>query len=161
MGVFGWGEVEMSSISALGLERFSTASAERKRFGTKSRTATYMLSFASAALGSVWGLLFCKCIILAVSALDIYLTVKYVEFMPQLELNPVGRWLLGVDNGPECKLQHAAAFITAKFAGNVIVLATIEMLAHCRFRRVGFVAAAVALFQISLGIFLLFADFHH
>ena len=86
------------------------------------------------------------------------LTVKYVEFLPQLELNPIGRWLLELDNGPECKLQNAAAFITAKFAGNVLVLAIIEMLAHCRFRRVGFVAAAVALFQILLGLFMCYAD---
>jgi hypothetical protein len=117
------------------------------------------MGLASSALGSVWGLLICKCIILVVSALDIYLTVKYVEFLPELELNPVGRWLLGFDNGPVCKLQNAAAFITAKFAGNVLVLAIIEMLAHCRFRKVGFVAASVAFFQILLGLFLCYADF--
>ncbi len=149
----------MSSISALGSERFSTPRIERSWFESCLHSATRMISLASIALGSVWGLLICKCIILAVSALDIYLTVKYVESMPQLELNPVGRWLLGVDNGPECKLQHAAAFITAKYAGNVLVLAIIELLAHCRFRRVGFVAGAVALFQIVLGMFLLYADF--
>jgi len=149
----------MSSISALGSDQYSNARAELNWLEASRRLATNMLSLASKALGSVWGLLFCKCIILAVSALDIYLTVKYVEFMPQLELNPVGRLLLGIDNGPECKLQHAAAFITAKFAGNVLVLAIIEMLAHCRFRRVGFVAAAVAMFQVMLGLFLLYADF--
>ncbi len=149
----------MSSISALSSDRFSAARTEVKCLETCRRSASYMLSVTNAALGSVWGLLVCKCIILTVSAVDIYLTVKYVESMPQLELNPVGRWLLGVDNGPECKLQHAAAFITAKFAGNVLVLAIIEMLAHCGFRRVGFVAGAVALFQIMLGLFLLYADF--
>jgi hypothetical protein len=148
----------MSSISALSSERYSTARAETNWLESTRRSTTYVLGLVSAALGSVWGLLACKCIILAVSAMDIYLTVKYVEFMPQLELNPIGRWLLCVDQGPECKLQQAAAFITAKFAGNVLVLAIIEMLAHCRFRRVGFVAAAVALFQILLGIFLLYAD---
>ncbi len=149
----------MSSISALGSERYSAGRAEVSWFEHMRRSLNQVMSFTSGVLGSIWGLLACKCIILVVSALDIYLTVKYVEFMPQLELNPLGRMLLGIDNGPECKLQHAAAFITAKFAGNVIVLAIIEMLAHCRFRRVGLVAAAVALFQILLGIFLLFADF--
>ena len=149
----------MSSISALSSDRFSTARAELNWLENSRMITTYLLNLASSALGSVWGLLVCKCIILVVSALDIYLTVKYVEYMPQLELNPVSRLLLGIDNGPECKLQHAAAFITAKFAGNVLVLAIIEMLAHCRFRSVGFVAAAVALFQILLGLFLLYADF--
>lgn len=149
----------MSSISALGSERFSTARAEFNWPVTGRSLATYTLRLTNNMLGSVWGLLACKCIILVVSALDIYLTVKYVEFLPQLELNPIGRWLLGLDSGPECKLQHAAAFITAKFAGNVLVLGIIEMLAHCRFRRVGFVAAAVALFQVLLGLFMCYADF--
>lgn len=148
----------MSTISALGSERFSTDRAELKWLKTVRSFATCTLKLTNNILGSVWGLLACKCIILVVSALDIYLTVKYVEFLPQLELNPIGRWLLGLDNGPECKLQNAAAFITAKFAGNVLVLAIIEMLAHCRFRRVGFVAAAVALFQILLGLFMCYAD---
>jgi hypothetical protein len=148
----------MSATSALASEPFSTARAEFNWLETGRRAATCTLRLTSSILDSVWGLLVCKCIIVVVSALDIYLTVKYVEYLPQLELNPVGRWLLGFDNGPECKLQHAAAFITAMFAGNVLVLAVIEMLAHSRFRRVGFVAAAVALFQIVLGLFLCFAD---
>jgi hypothetical protein len=66
---------------------------------------------------------------------------------------------LACDSGPECELQTAAAFITAKFAGNVLVLAIIELLAQCKFRKVGLIAGAVALFQILLGLFLLFADF--
>ncbi len=153
----------MSSITALGSESFSSARTARnwtKASWTENcrRLTTSVVVVSNQVLGSVWGLLACKCIILIVSAFDIYLTVKYVEFLPELELNPVGRWLLGVDKGPRCDLQQAAAFITAKFAGNVLVLAIIETLAHCGFRRVGFVAGAVALFQILLGIFLCFAD---
>ncbi len=153
----------MSSISALRSERFSTAKTEAtwsqvSSYETRRSLWATSVALASKVLGSVWGLLACKCIILVVSAFDIYLTVKYVEYLPELELNPVGRWLLGVDKGPRCDLQQAAAFITAKFAGNVLVLAIIETLAHCRFRRVGFVAGAVALFQILLGVFLCFAD---
>ena len=148
----------MTTITALAEERFSTARAELNMFATSQSWVIRVLCLASEILGSIWGLLVCKCIILVVSALDIYLTVKYVEYLPELELNPIGRWLLAFDNGPGCRLQNAAAFITAKFAGNVLVLAIIEMLAHCRFRRVGFVAAAVALFQILLGLFLFYAD---
>lgn len=153
----------MSSITALGSESLSSAHTRRdwaKVSWTEKchqLTANAMVA-SNQILSSVWGLLACKCIILVVSAFDIYLTVKYVEFLPELELNPVGRWLLGVDKGPRCDLQQAAAFITAKFAGNVLVLAIIEALAHWGFRRVGFVAGAVALFQILLGIFLCFAD---
>jgi hypothetical protein len=151
----------MSAITALGTARFSAARAEVNWVETFRRFVLHALFLAGKLLGSVWGLLACKCVILVVSAFDIYLTVKYVEFMPELELNPLGRWLLGVDNGPRCELQHAAAFITAKFAGNVLVLAIIEALAHCNFRMVGFVAGAVALFQLLLGLFLYFADFHN
>ncbi len=154
----------MSSISALGSERYSVATTEvrwtEESWAMQSRRfAVRAAALSNQVVGTVWGLLICKCIILAVSAFDIYLTVKYVEFLPEMELNPVGRWLLEVDSGPRCQLQQAAAFITAKFAGNVVVLGIIETLAHCQFRRVGFVAAAVALFQVFLGIFLCFADY--
>ena len=110
-------------------------------------------------LNSLCFLMLCKAVILAVSAYDIYLTVKYVEFLPQLELNPIGRWLLGLDQGPTCCLQQAAAFITAKFTGNVLVVVAIELLASCGFRLVGFVAGAVAFFQVLLGCYLYFAGF--
>ena len=159
----------MSSISALGSERFSTAKPDVRWAQVGESKVSWLdqsrrfvglaAELLNRVVGNVWGLLACKCIILAVSAFDIYLTVKYVEFLPEMELNPVGRWLLGIDNGPRCELQHAAAFITAKFAGNVVVLGIIETLAHCGFRRIGYVAAAVALFQVWLGAFLCCADF--
>ena len=110
-------------------------------------------------LNCVWCMLLFKAIILVVSAYDIYLTVKYVEYLPQLELNPIGRWLLGLDHGPTCCLQQAAAFITAKFTGNVLVVVALELLSSFGFRLVGIVAAAVAFFQVWLGFFLYFANF--
>ncbi len=123
----------------------------------------FLLSAATTwirqGLNCVWCLMLFKAIILAVSAYDIYLTVKYVEYLPQLELNPFGRWLLGLDQGPTCCLQQAAAFITAKFTGNVLVVVVLELLSSFGFRLVGFVAAAVAFFQVWLGFFLYFANF--
>lgn len=110
------------------------------------------------SLNSLWCLLFCKVIILVVSAYDIYLTVKYVEFLPQMELNPLGRWLMGLDRGTDCCLQHTAAFITAKFTGNVVVVVALELLASFGFRWVGIVAASVASFQFLLGCYLYFAE---
>lgn len=150
----------MSAVPSLN-ESFTTTQGQFCWLGFGQRFSMRTLSLVSRSLGSVWGLLVCKCIILAVSTLDIYLTVKYVEYLPQLELNPVGRWLLELDHGPKYKLQYAAAFITAKFFGNVVVLAILEMLGHCRFRRVGVVAAAVAVIQITLGAFLLYADLEY
>jgi hypothetical protein len=98
-----------------------------------------------------------KAVILIVSAYDIYLTVKYLECLPQMEQNPICRWLLGFDQGPTTGLQQAAAFITAKFTGNVIVLGVLEALATLGFRLVGVVAASTALFQILLCAYLILA----
>ena len=41
--------------------------------------------FRHQHLNSVWALMAFKAVILAVSAYDIYLTVKYVEYLPQME----------------------------------------------------------------------------
>ncbi len=103
-----------------------------------------------------WSLLVCKFLIGLVSAYDIYLTIKYVEYLSELELNPVGRWLMNLDDGPRCELKQIAGFITAKFAGNFIALSVIELLASWK----GYLATAVALpivlFQLGLLYFLFF-----
>ncbi len=148
----------MTTITA-----FETSASVRSFDGTNSQNLknsifSVLKNARHLQLNSVWALMLCKAVILVVSAYDIYLTVKYVEYLPQLELNPVGRWMLGLDNGPSCSLQQAAAFITAKFAGNVVVVAAIEMLATFGFRLVGIVAAAVAMFQVVLGFYLVFAS---
>ncbi len=97
-----------------------------------------------------------KTIILAVSAYDLYLTVKYLEFLPQMEENLICRWLLGIDQGGSVSLQRAAAFITAKFTGNVLVMGILEVLAIVRFRYVGFIACVVAAVQMVLAQYLMF-----
>lgn len=121
------------------------------------RGSKISLTFRPAQLNSLLFLWSFKAVILVVSAYDIYLTIKYLEFMPELEQNPIGRWLLGVDRGPMTGLQQAATFITAKFAGNVLVLAVLEALATWGFRLVGVVAGSVALFQIVLCGYLILA----
>lgn len=97
-----------------------------------------------------WVLLLCKLTIGVVSAYDIFLTVKYFESLPNMELNPVGRWLMMLDEGPDCRLHQIAAFIAAKFAGNFIALCVIELLAAWRPRMSTAVALSVAAFQIGL-----------
>lgn len=109
---------------------------------------------------SPFTLLACKLIIGLVSAYDIHQTVKYVEFLPEMELNPVGRWLMNLDSGPTCDLQQAACFITAKFAGNFACLAIIEFLCGWNRRVATGVALPVALFQVMLFYFLMFGNHH-
>jgi hypothetical protein len=97
-----------------------------------------------------WSLLVCKFLIGLVSAYDIYLTIKYVEYLGTYELNPVGRWLMQLDSGPECELKQVAGFITAKFAGNFIALSIIELLAGWRRYIATAVAFPIVLFQMGL-----------
>ena len=103
-----------------------------------------------------WTLLVCKLLIGVVSAYDIYLTIKYVEYLGDYELNPVGRWLMGLDNGPSCELKQVAGFITAKFVGNFLVLCVIELVASWRHHLATAVAAPVVVFQMWLLYFLLY-----
>lgn len=107
-------------------------------------------------LCNVWTLLMCKGVIGCASAFDTYLTLKYAASLPVYEQNPIGRWLMGLDAGPEADTQQIAAFITAKFVGTVIVLLTIQGLAFWRLRLAGLVAVPVAAFQLLLVLHLVF-----
>jgi hypothetical protein len=109
-------------------------------------------------LANPWVLLMCKLTIGFVSAYDIFLTIKYVESLPSLELNPVGRWMMSLDQGPACELNQIAAFITGKFAGNFLVLCIIELMAKWRHRAAAVVALSVASIQLLLFAFLQFSD---
>ena len=103
-------------------------------------------------------LLLCKFTIGLVSAYDVYLTIKYVDSLPFMELNPIGRWLMMLDAGPECQLSQIAAFIASKFAGNFIAICVIELLASWKRTTASIVAVGVASFQLLLLYFLIFGD---
>ncbi len=118
----------------------------------KERTWSYQV------LASSWTITVCKLLIGVVSAYDIHQTVKYVEFLPQLELNPIGRLLMGLDDGPQCDLQQVACFISAKFMGNFTCLVIIEMLSKWRPRLAVSVAIPVAAFQLMLLYFLVYGE---
>ncbi len=111
-----------------------------------------------AIVSSVWVLMACKTLIGCVSAFDTYLTIKYAESLDVYEQNPLGRWLMGLDNGPVCDTQQIAAFITAKFLGTLLVLIVIQGLAYWRVRVAGLVATPVALAQLYLVIHLILAQ---
>ncbi len=123
-----------------------------------SRTWLLRREALNRCLCNPWTLLLCKLIIGVVSAYDIFLTIKYVESLPMMELNPIGRWLMMLDNQTNCQLSQIAAFIASKFAGNFLALCVIELLANWKPRMSSAVALAVALFQLWLLYFLLFGD---
>lgn len=118
-----------------------------------SRTASRVFDW----LGNPWVLLACKLTIGLVSAYDIFLTVKYFESLPMLELNPIGRWLMMLDTDCPCELSQIAAFIAAKFVGNFLALCVIELLAAWKPRISSAVALSVAGLQLILLIFLQFS----
>lgn len=95
-------------------------------------------------------LLVLKLTIGLVSAYDIFLTIKYVECLPEMELNPVGRWLMCLDSGPECGLDQIAGFVSAKFAGNFLTLAILELVCHWRKSLAVCIATIVAMAQLYL-----------
>lgn len=107
-------------------------------------------SVSLALLCNVWVLIACKGVIGCTSAFDTYLTLKYVTSLATYEVNPLGRWLMGLDTGPEANTQQIAAFITAKFLGTILVLLTIQGLAFWRLRVASLVAIPVAAVQLWL-----------
>lgn len=81
--------------------------------------------------------------ILLGSLYDIYVSIKTHTTLIDMELNPVGRWLIALDNG-------VALFMTLKCAGNIVV---ILLLAHLMVTkpRIGWpVAWGLVIFQAIL-----------
>jgi hypothetical protein len=74
------------------------------------------------------------------------------------EQNPLGRWLMGLDQGPICETQQVAAFITAKFLGTLLAMIAIQGLAYWRVRVAILVATPLACGQLYLALHLLFGD---
>lgn len=87
----------------------------------------------------------------AVAAYDTYLTVQFQETMHLLEQNPVGRWLIQMNDG------SVALFVGAKFVGTILVLGAIPLL-YLRQRTLGVVVASgVAVCQVVLLCYLTIA----
>jgi hypothetical protein len=92
-----------------------------------------------------------------VSAYDSYLTLKYCESLHVHELNPIGRWLMGLEwHKPSPDPAGTALFLACKFAGTVVVLGVLILLYRYRERMGLTVAGSLALFQLGLGMFLFF-----
>ncbi len=106
----------------------------------------------------------CKIVIGIVSGYDVFLTIKYVESLPMMEMNPFGRWLMNLNYdlsrnyAAVATVEQTAGFITAKLMGNFIVFGVIELLANWRRRAAAVVATSLASFQICLLAYLLFAN---
>lgn len=98
----------------------------------------------------------CSLLIGFVSAYDSYLTVMYVDSLQGLELNPVGRFMMGLDEPLNGYTPHIALFLGCKFAGTVLVLFILQILWIWRRQLGSMVALKVAAAQTLLAFMLLF-----
>lgn len=97
---------------------------------------------STASLPFVW------IIVGGVSALDMYLAIKFSESLNIMETNALGRWLMECDGG------SVALFMSLKLAGTMFVLGTITVMHAWRIRLASFIGWAVAIYQMGLACFL-------
>lgn len=96
--------------------------------------------------------------IAAVSIYDMALTIKYPFSLKELELNPVGRWLMSLDRLPCGKMPDLGLFLGAKFLGTATVMGVLYWLVG-RSGRIGHsVGMGVAACQIVLAIYLHYGE---
>jgi len=85
-------------------------------------------------------------IIGSVSVYDIYWSFRVQEELFQIEKNPIGKWLIEIDNG------SIALFMTLKTVGTLVILSAIPLLYF--FRKWWGMFAAIVLAIIQFLVFL-------
>jgi hypothetical protein len=93
----------------------------------------------------------CSTIIVCISGIDIYWLSKNRDYIVTLEENPLGKYLLNVDNG------DVSLFILCKFLGTYIVIATLYYLKNNQIKYVPTIAITLAITQIFLLFYLYYA----
>ena len=87
-------------------------------------------------------------VIAFVSLFDTYLIWHFEEEMLSMEENPIGYWLLAIDNG------KIGIFVRTKLAGTICVLSTLLVMWRLRSRIVFPVTTSVASYQVGLFFYL-------
>ena len=92
-----------------------------------------------------------------VAAYDIVLTIRYANFLVQLEENPVGRWIMNLKHDTIYNIEatpNIAPFIVLKVIGTLIVLGVIIALIRWRTHVGHLVGLGVSGFQLGLAAYL-------
>lgn len=92
----------------------------------------------------------------AISFYDMVLTVRYAPSLKQLELNPIGRWLMQLDHISSASEPNLTTFLAAKAIGTVLVLLVIFIMTQRRARLGHPVGIGVSLCQIALAMYLFY-----
>ena len=87
-------------------------------------------------------------VIAFVSLFDTYLIWHFEEEMLSMEENPIGYWLLEIDNG------RIGIFVRTKLAGTICVLSTLAIMWRVGSRIVFPVTTSVASYQVGLFFYL-------
>lgn len=148
----------VSGVAVLGLEQPFAVSSNNS-VGIFQRQRSMLVEFARLYRQMVRHHLtvpICSLLIGFVSAYDSYLTVMYVDSLQSLELNPVGRYMMGLDDPLTGCTPHIAVFLGCKFAGTILVLFVLQLLWVWRRQLSSMVAMKVAFAQTLLAFMLLF-----
>ena len=93
----------------------------------------------------------------SISTYDWLLTANYASSLSTMEENPLGRWIMGLNNGPIQRIMdppNLGLFLLLKALGTLLVLVTMYLL-YDKYRRVGHpVALGVSVAQIVLAVYL-------
>ena len=98
-------------------------------------------------------------VIASVAIYDIFLTIKYASSLPQMEVNPVGRWLMNLKDAPMYYLDQppdVLPFLILKGLGTCVVVATIHALVRWKGDMGHAVGFGVSVFQVGLAGYLTF-----
>ncbi len=109
------------------------------------------MSVPKIKIASFYLYLTCLCVILSVSVYDTYWTLKMREIIATTEENPLGVWLMNVDNG------DVSLFITCKMAGTILVILFLVFYYLFGTRRMAWLCTSgLMCFQIWLFMYLTF-----
>ena len=90
----------------------------------------------------------CLIVIIGVAARDMYWTVATQDYLLENELNPVGRWLIQMDQG------RVALFVSLKTFGTALAASFLTLLHLLRYRLTLIIVASIAILQICLLVYL-------
>ena len=82
------------------------------------------------------------------SAYDVYISIKTQEYLYEMEMNPIGRFLIESDYG------EVALFMGVKFAGTVIALGILIFLYHFKNNWAWYSVSSLAVMQVAVLVML-------
>lgn len=125
----------------------------------KGRLQEFAVKLKAACFHSTMASWLYAMVISAVAIYDIVLTIRYANSLPQLEINPVGRWLMNLKDAPMYYLDQppdVLPFLILKGLGTCVVVATIHALVRWKGDMGHAVGFGVSLFQVGLAGYLTF-----